>query len=179
MGASRATANGLLGVFRDIQRDGATPTLARLNLANLVGRPLEDVFLGLTDVICHDGGSIDEGIARDAWLETVAELEALGFVELAAISAEQMRDIFLAFITQSVIGRLLQDIGTNGFKFAADLAAIAAFEAQLKSYIRRAVRDSFSSSLTTLATSSDQEIRVIVDQTYKEAWDLLIAQGEA
>ena len=179
MGASRATARGVLGVLRDFQRDGVNPTLRRLNLGDLVGRPLEDVFIGLTDVICGDGGSIDEGIAREAWLETVAELEGLDVAAPVVPSPEQTRDIFLTFIAHSVVGRLLQDIGANGFKFAADLAGIAAFEGQFKTYIRRSVRDSFTSGLATPATLSDRQIRTIVDQTYQEAWDLLVAQGDA
>lgn len=178
MGASRATARGVLSVFRDFQRDGFKPTLTRLNLGDLAGRPLEDVFIGLTDVVCGDGGSIDEGIAREAWLETIAELEGLEVTDSAAFSPDQTRDIFLAFIAHSVVGRLLQDIGTNGFKFAADLAGIAAFDAQLKSYIRRSVRDSFSGDLAAPATLSDRQIRTIVDRTYEEAWDLLVAQGD-
>lgn len=179
MGASRATARGVLGVFRDFQRDGLNPTLTRLNLGDLVGRPLEDVFIGLTDVICGDGGSIDEGIAREAWLETIAELDGLDVTDPAALSPDQMREIFLAFTAHSVVGRLLQDIGANGFKFAADLAGIAAFDAQLKSYIRRSVRDSFSGDLATPAALSDRQIHTIVDRTYQEAWDLLVAQGDA
>ena len=75
MGASRPPHAACSDVLRDFQRDGVTATLRRLNLGDLVGRPLEDVFIGLTDVICGDGGSIDEGIALDAWLETIAELE--------------------------------------------------------------------------------------------------------
>jgi hypothetical protein len=179
MGASRVTARGVLGVLRDFQRDGVTPTLRRLNLAELVGRSLEDVFIGLTDVICGDGGSIDEGIAREAWLETIAQLDGLDVTDPAALSPDQMGGIFLAFIAHSVVGRLLQDIGAKGFKFAADLAGIAAFEAQLKSYIRRSVRDSFSGDLATPAALSDRQIRTIVDRTYQDAWDLLVAQGDA
>jgi hypothetical protein len=168
----------MLGVLQDFQRDGASQTLMSLNLGDLVGRPLEDVFIGLTDVICGDGGSIDEGIAREAWLETIAELYGLDVTDPSALSPDQMRDIFLAFIAHSVVGRLLQDIGANGFKFAADLAGIAAFDAQLKNYIRRSVRDSFSGDLSTPTALSDRQIRTIVDQTYQEAWDLLVAQGD-
>ena len=61
---------------------------------------------------------------------------------------DQMRDIFLAFIAHTIEGRLLQDIGANGLKVAADLAAIDAFENQLRDYIRRSVRDSFSSDIS-------------------------------
>jgi hypothetical protein len=178
MGASRATAGKLLGILQGFQRDGINPTLMRFNLGDLVGRPLEDMFIGLTDVICGDGGSIDEGIAREAWLETVAGLDGLDIAAPATLSPEQIGNIFLAFIAHSVVGRLLQDIGANGFKFAADLAGIAAFDAQLKSYVRRSVRDSFSGDIAAPATLSKRQIRTIVDQTYKEAWDLLVAQGD-
>jgi hypothetical protein len=178
MGASRAAAGGVLGVFRGFQRDGVEATLRSLNLGNLVGRPARDVFIGLTEVICRDGGSIDEGIARDAWLETVTELDSLG-IEDAALTPEQMQEVFLAFVTHAIETRLFQSIGANGLRTPADLDAIEAFEAQFRSYIRRSVRDSFSADLKRLGTLPDQQIRTIVDRTYQEAWDLLETWGDA
>lgn len=179
MGASRNAARGVLGVLRDFQRDGVNATLHRLNLGDLAGRPLEEVFTGLTDVVCRDGGSIDEGIALDAWLETVADLEELNITDPATLTPEQMRDIFLTFIAHTVEGRLLQDIGANGLKVAADLAAIEAFENQLRDYIRRSVRDSFASDISTPASLTDRQIQRIVDRTYRDAWELLVAWGDA
>lgn len=178
MGASRAAASGVLGVFRGFQREGVDATLRRLNLANFIGRPPEDVFLALTDAICRDGGPVDEGIARDAWLETVAELDTFGIEDTAGLTPEQMREVFLGFVAHAIETRLFQDIGANGLRVAADLQAIEAFEAQLRSYIRRSVRDSFSADLRQLGTFSDQQIKAIVDQTYREAWDLLEAWGD-
>lgn len=179
MGASRATASLALGVLRDFQRDGVVETLRRLDLADLVGRPLEDIFIGLTDTVCGDGGSIDEGIAREAWLETVAELHELHVANPADLTPDDMRTIFLTFVAHSIVGRLLQDIGANGFKFAGDLADVEAFDEQLRSYIRRSVEDSFSGDLTAPAALSDEQIGRVVDQTYREAWDLLQLQGDA
>jgi hypothetical protein len=169
----------VLGVFRDFQREGLNATLRRLNLGDLVGRPLEEVFTGLADVVCMDGGSIDEGIALDAWLETVADLEELNVTDPAVLTPDQMRDIFLTFIAHSIEGRLLQDIGVNGLKFAADLAAIEAFENQFRDYIRRSVRDSFSSDISTPASLSDHLIQGIVARTYQDTWDLLVTWGDA
>ena len=125
MGASRAAAGEMLGILRGLQRDGVDATLRRLNLENLVGRPAADVFLGLTDVICRDGGSIDEGIARDAWLETIAELDRLGIEDLDGLSTEQIQEVFLTFVAHAIETRLFQDIGTNGLRMAADLSASA------------------------------------------------------
>ena len=179
MGAARTAASGALGVFRGFQRDGTDATLRRLNLGNLVGRAAGDLFTGLTDVICPNGGPIDEGMARDAWLETVADLDDLGIDDATALTTGQMQELFLAFVAHSIEARLFQDIGVNGLKIAADLAAIQAFETEFRSYIRRSVRDSFSGDLRGLATLSDHQITTIVDRTYEEAWDLLVIWGDA
>jgi hypothetical protein len=178
MGASRQGASGVLSLFRGFQRDGVAATLRRLHLDNLVGRPPEEVFLGLTNVICQDGGSIDEGIARDAWLKTVAELDELGIDDMGSLSTEQMQEIVMAFVAYAIEARLFQEIGANGLRVAMDLAAIEAFEAQFRSYVRRAVRDSFSNDLSQVGTLSDRQIRDVVDQTYRETWELLDLWGD-
>jgi hypothetical protein len=177
MGSSRATASGALGVFRGFQRDGVADTLVRLNLGNLVGRSTREVFIGLTDVICRDGGPIDEAIARDAWLETCADLERFGIQDLDALTSDQVREVFLTFVTHAVETKLFQYIGVNGFR-VADLNAIEAFEAQFRSYVERAVRDSFASDLSALSEMSDQQIRSIVDETYRDAWELFETWGD-
>jgi hypothetical protein len=177
MGSSRAAASGALGVFRGFQRDGVADTLARLNLQNLVGRSTRDIFIGLTDVICKDGGLVDEAIARDAWLETVAEIESFGIEDLNALTTDQVREVFLTFITHAVETKLFQEIGVNGFK-VADFDRIQAFESQLRSYIERSVRDSFASDLSALSSFSDQQIRDVVDRTFRDAWELLVAVGD-
>ena len=120
-----------------------------------------------------------KGWARDAWLETVADLKELGVDDAVAFTADQMQDIFLAFVAHTIEARLFQDIGVNGLKLAASLAAIEAFEAQLRTYIRRSVRDSFSGDLSGLATYSDRQITSIVDRTYQETWELLVTWGDA
>jgi hypothetical protein len=109
----------------------------------------------------------------------IADLDALAGVDADTLTADQMRDAFLSFIAHTIEGRLFQDIGTKGFKFAADLAAIESFERQLRSYIRRSVRDSFSRDLTAPATLSNQQINAIVDRTYDEAWELMVTFGDA
>ncbi len=177
MGSSRAAASGALGVFRGFQRDGVADTLVRLNLGNLVGRSTREVFIGLTDVICRDGGPIDEAIARDAWLETCADLERFGIQDLDALTSDQVREVFLTFVTHAVKTKLFQYIGVNGFR-VADLNAIEAFEAQFRSYVERAVRDSFASDLSALSQMSDHQIRSIVDETYRDAWELFETWGD-
>lgn len=178
MGPSRVAASNALGVFRGFQRDGVQETLRHLNIESLSGRAVQDVFISLTEVICRDGGSVDEAIARDAWLETIATLGQLGIDDLDTLSADQVKEVFLSFIAHTVEARLYQEIGVNGFQFAADLDDIDGFDKQFRDYIERTVRDSFTGDLAQLSKMSDQSIGEVVDKTYLEAWDLLKLLGD-
>ncbi len=179
MGASRKTAGRLLSIFRGFQRDGVEATLRRLDLTNLVGRSAVDVFLGITNFICRDGGSIDEGVARDAWLETVIDLLQTGIENLDGLSTEQVQEVFLTFVAYAIQTLLYQQIGISGFRMAEDLSAVEEFEEQFRDYILRGVRDAFGHDLSRLSTLSDQEIWKIVDETYQNAWELFETWGNS
>lgn len=179
MGISRRSGSNALGVFRGIQRDGLRETLRQLDLESLSGKSISDMFLGLTEVVCQDGGSIDEAIARDAWLETIAELDRFGLESIDGLTTDQVQEIFLSFIAHSVEARLYQEIGVNGFKYADSLEDIESFDLQFRDYIGRTVRDSFRGDLRKLSSMTDNEIKKIVDKTYFDAWSLLELLGES
>jgi hypothetical protein len=135
------------------------------------------MLVGLSDFICPDGGPIDEAISRDAWLETVAEADAIGIAGLESLSVEQIREFFLSFVAHAIEALLYHEIGSRGFRIANDLTEIGDFDAQFRSYIGRAVRDSFASDLTGLSSMTGTDISTIVDRTCQEAWDLLEQLG--
>ncbi|MYA60546.1 MAG: hypothetical protein F4X40_08365 [Chloroflexi bacterium] len=178
MAPSRAAAGRALSIFRALQRDGIQETLRRINLQNLSGHSVQEIFVGLTEVVCRDGGSIDEAIARDAWLETIAELDQFGIDDPDALTDDQVLELFLSFVAHSIEARLYQEIGVNGFKLSDDLDDIESFDGQFRDYIGRAVRDSFSGDMSTLSNMSDYDIRNVVDSTYLEAWGLLQLLGD-
>lgn len=178
MGSSRATAAGVLDVLRSIRRDGVAQTLARFNLSGLAGRPAPEILTAFTDVLCEDGGTIDEAIARDAWLEAVASVEDAGIVDLDDMTPAQLSEVFLAFISHSIQSKLFQEIGVNGFR-VADIDEIQAFERQFRSYVDGRVRDAFSPDLSDVGTMSDDRIRAIVEQTYRDAWEVFVTWGDS
>lgn len=178
LGHSRTAAINTLGILRSIQRDGVQATLLYLNLGRLVGSSPADVFLGITEVVCRDGSSLDEAIARNAWLNTVSEIDQLGIIDLESLTVEQIHEIFLSFIAHAIEALLFHEIGINGFRYAGELGRIESFQEQLRNYIQRAVRDSFHGDLRSLSSMSDADIRVIVDKTFQEAWELLELWGD-
>ena len=70
-------------------KDSTGATVRALNLGALAGHPIEEIFLGLADYVCPDGGSIDEGIAREAFIETIADLAGAGITDLDGLTADK------------------------------------------------------------------------------------------
>ena len=178
MGDARNAASKILSIIQSVQRDGLDATLRKLNIQGMRGQPPIEVFLELTDFICSDGGLIDEGIARDAWLETVAEPTQFEITDLENLGTDQIQELFLTFITHSIKTRIFQDIGAKGFQLPTNLSAIDAFEAQFHDYIYRAVQDAFASDLTRMPELSEKDIKNVVDNTYRDVWDLLMNLGD-
>ena len=173
MALSSATAGAVLGALRGLQRDGMQETLHRLNLQNFSGSSVQDIFTGLTEVVCQDGGTIDEATARNAWLETIAELDQLGIDNPDSLTEDQVKEIFLNFIAHSIEVHLYQEIGVNGFKLSKDLDGIEVSDREFRGYIKRSVRDSFSGDMSQLSDMSNDDIKQAVNTTYLEAWELL------
>jgi hypothetical protein len=93
MGSSRGTTARLANFLTSVSNQGAREALRSLNLEALAGRPIEEIFLGLADYICPESGTVDEGIARDAFIETVAELASLGMTDLDGLTPAQMQTV--------------------------------------------------------------------------------------
>lgn len=179
MGSSRQAAAGVLGLFRDFETVGVRETFRRLGLDTVLDGGVAEAFAALTDVICGEGGPIDEAIARDAWAETVGQLGELGIESLDTFDAAQKQGYFATFLGNTIVGRLLQDIAIRGFKVAPTAGDFRAIERELRDYIAAATRDQIL-SLTprSFADLTNPDLGRIVDQIYETAWSLLETYGD-
>lgn len=176
---SRAAASGIIGFLSDARARGTTEALRRLNLPDLAGRPIHDIFVALTDVLCPDGGSIDEGIARDAFIETIAEALEAGIVDLANLTADQMLTIFEMFVARSIEGRLHNDIGTKAITFPASNNAVQAVQDQVHDFISGRVHDCIHGMRNQLTTLRRPSLDAIVNRVYIESFELMQVMAEA
>ena len=141
MGASRRSATGLYGFLSEVVTSGAARALRTLHLESLAGQPIETIFLALSDYFCPDGGSVDEGIARDAFVETIVDLADSGVTDLDGMTAEQMKIVFELYITNAIEDRICNDIGGKAIVLPADAREAWHVEHQLHDFILRAVAD--------------------------------------
>ena len=137
------------------------------------------MFLGLVDYICPDGGSIDEGIAREAFIETIAELAENGIADIDGLSADQIQTIFELYATHAIEARLCNDIGTKAITLPPDVAASERVQAQLLDFIRRGVADALTAARTDMQTLTPDRVFRFVTNIYEQAFFILETLGDA
>jgi hypothetical protein len=179
MGASRGAGARLLNFLTAAQAHGAKEALRELNLEGLAGRPIDEVFLGLADYICPNVGTVDEGIAREAFVETIIELTTLGVTDLDALTPDQMQTVFELYATHAIEARLCNDIGTKIITAPADALTAIRVQEQLRDFIRNAVSDALTVSRAETPTLTQDLVLSFVDTVYERAFGILQALGDA
>lgn len=180
MGSSRGSAARLVNFLADAQANGAREALKSLNLEALAGRPIEEVFIGLADYVCPEGGTIDEGIARDAFIETIADLSNAGITDIDGLTVEQIQTVFELYAMHAIEARLCNDIGLKTVRMPADIGAAKRVQAQLRDFIQRGVSD----ALNTAQRDNSQPLTMdrtltFVTGVYQSAFEILQTLGDA
>lgn len=179
MGASRGAGARLLGFLSDVQARGVREALRALDLESLAGRPITDIFVGLADYICPGAGTVDEGIAREAYIETIIELTSEGLTDLATFTADQMQTVFELYATHAIEARICNDIGTKAVMMPTDARAAHRVEQQLRDFIRGGVSDALTRAQAEAPNLTPERIRSFVDSVYESAFAILQTLGDA
>lgn len=178
MGSSRASGAKLLGVVRDFQSIGPVETLRRLDLERMAGRPASEVFLAMLEFLCPPGGAIDEAISRQAMLEAIGNLDRDAPTAFVELDPEQLREFFLDFVSLSIEGRVIADIGAHGIALSPDVAAVERTHEQLHDFIQGCCRVHLSGLLTGIEALSSRDVEQRSNEIYEAAFSLIGDAGE-
>ncbi|MCW3847364.1 hypothetical protein OF829_08930 [Sphingomonas sp. LB-2] len=179
MGSSRGAGAGLVRFLNNVATNGVREALRTLNLEGLAGRPIEEIFAGLADYICPEGGSIDDGIARDAFVETIADLAGAGITDLDGLTPPQIQTIFELYATHAIEARLCNDIGSKVVTVPADARAAGRVQAQLRDFIQRGVSDALSAAAMAVQALTPDAVIGFVTGIYQSAFQILQTMGDA
>ena len=177
--SSRALAGHIVILARSVAESGPTETLRPFELEELAGAPAEEVFLALTDALCPPGGTIDEAIARDALLETIADLAANGVGNFDELTLDDLHEVFVGVVARSIEGRILNEVGTNIIKLSPNLAAIERTQKMLRSFVFGCVRDQFQASGESISSLDASQIDGFVMELYAASFELVQTTSEA
>lgn len=178
MASSRIAGAKLANFLYTATTQGVRKALRAFNLEGLVGRPIEEVFMGLVDYICPEGGTIDEGIAREAFIETIADLAENGITSLDGMTPDQIQTVFELYATYSIEARLCNDIGKKTIILPVDAREAANVQTQLHDFIRRGVTDALNKEKMTNQILTQEHVQNFVDHVYEQAFLILQALGE-
>lgn len=178
MGSSRGTAARLLNFLNDAATRGIDETLRSLNLDSLTGRPIDEIFVGIADYILPEGGSADAGIARDAFIQTIAQVAEAGSFDLASLNSDQVQAVIEAYTTRSIELRIYNEIGTKAVSMPKDITTATAIQEQLHDFISNGVSEVFINLDQRPLPLRPDETLAYVDQIYEKSFDLLVALGD-
>jgi hypothetical protein len=179
MGASRQSSARLASFLSGAAANGPREALRSLKLENLAGRPVEEIFLGLMDYVCPEGGSIDDSIAREAFVETIADLAENGITDFDTLTADQLQTILELYAAHAIEARLCNDIGTKAVSMPADVSDAMNVQAQLFDFIRRSVSDALTTGLAGIKAMTPALILSYVTGVYEQAHAILQSMAEA
>lgn len=173
MGSSRQVGGGLLTFARDFASVGPVEALRALNLEQLAQAPAEVVLPRLLEAICPPGGNVDEAIARQALLSAIAQLCENFDGPIAALSANQLKELFLDFVAFSIEGRVLNEIGTKLVDLPDSVSALEDLDKQVHDFVGNCVQNSIGPQLDDIAAIQDVDIRQTVESIYQATFDLI------
>jgi hypothetical protein len=177
MGSSRVTSVRLLNFLSSVAERGVQNALQSLKLQNLVGHPIEEIFIGLADYVCPEGGTMDAGIARDAFIQTIADLAENGVTDLNTLNLDQIQTVFELYATHAIEWRLYNEIGQKAITLSVNQDEATRIEKQLNDFIKRGVADALTAARGELEKLTQEHILEFVDNVYEQAFTILIALG--
>lgn len=177
MGIARETGGRLLGLVRDFQQNGPGEALRRFNLQDLAGRPARQVLLATLEFVCPPGGTIDEGLARQAMLDAIGDLAADGVVSFDQMNTDQLNELFLDFVARTIEGRIVADMGNRGIVIPEDVASAMDLQAQIHDFVLGCTRTVIG-EMDGVPALTDQQLEGFVSRIYETTFTFIGNLGD-
>lgn len=173
LGSARKSTTRLLSVFNSFVSRGVANTSRDYKLGDIIGKSATEVLLRIMDFVCPDGGSTDEGIARNSYIEALSTLPDWENKPIESLTPPEFLAFAEIYMANVIEGRLVNDIGNKLFALPKDIAQVESLQGQLKEYIKGAVSDAVSKLNIDIRSIEASQTKVIVDSIYRTAYDIL------
>lgn len=176
---SSASSGGAVGRLSDVLFDaaggGIRETVRKLDLGSLAQRSLREIYVSLVDIICGDGGDLDESMNRDAYVTAVDELMSIEGIDLEKPSVETINLLIERFIVGTIDNRVKNAIANGIVLLPASVDDARLAEQDVRAFVSGAVR---SAMIGVGRILSPQRIRTALDEIYGRAMSVLAAYGD-
>lgn len=173
------TASGVASLASGVSSIGAVETLRRFNLQALAGRPAIEVFEVLMDELCPAGGTIDEAVARDAYIEALEVMAQQKLGNFDELTADQLTEFLAEVMTGSIVSKVINEVGTNSLHGSANDNLYNRAEAVLRDYTSGAVRDELARSYDNSKSMTSERMNSFITDIFTASFVVLLAMLEA
>ena len=178
LGAARTSAVRMFSVFNSIITRGVDETQRSFKLGDIIGKKASEALLMIGEFVCPDGGSTDEGIARDSYIEAIIAMPELQEKNIEALSPPEFLAFTQHYMAKVIEDRLINDIGTKSFSLPDSVTQIDEIQQQLSGFISGAVSDAVAKLNIDISQIDSSQAKSIVDLIYKKSYDLLAGLEE-
>lgn len=138
--SSRAVAR-LGGVLSDIQQQGLVPVLTHYNLVQYAGRPVVEVLSALMEVVCGTSSLLDNAVIKYAYTQAVVRIiDENPALDLNSLTGAQVAEMMAVFLEESLVYRLICDVGRSLTVATSNPAQALQAEEQLSQIVSGLIR---------------------------------------
>jgi hypothetical protein len=173
MYASVQSVARLGDVLNDFVQDGVQPTLTALNLASYTGGTVLDVLSALVDAVAPASGQLDDAMARQAYELMVVRVDANSTMNIDSLSPADVQEILTVYIEETIVCRVINDIGAALTTEQHDPAVCADMIEDLYQIVSGAVHKDILSGLSGTNAQLPPDTGQRMENIYQLALDVL------
>ena len=158
---------------------GGVREIARqLSLDNLEGLSATVFFLRIAEFVCPDGGPNDEGMARSAYFDAIAENISILDKPTEALTSEECTSILQHFMCKVIMEHIVNDIANKIIVLPKDIDTVSHIEDDVEQMIKQSVADDFVEVNKNDGVITNTKAQEITDAVYQETYEILEGLGD-
>jgi hypothetical protein len=169
-----AKFHSVVNVFKE---QGAATALKSFNLESYGNKPLLDVLSALTDAIFDNSSPYkniqDDSITKLAYTNTINRIVEIEGIDLDALSNENVEVMMAIFIEETIVTRVICDIGTSLFKTIQDCQEIIEIEETTYQIVSGLVRNQIMLEIAATQRGRVESIEKNIENIYRIAFDCI------
>ena len=160
-------------VLGSIRQNGLATTLTQFQLGQYVGQPALQVLSALLVHVCGASALLDDAITKEAYAETVTRIiDESPDLDLENLTEAQTAEMLAIFLEESIVYRLICDIGRSQTVATSDPARAIEIEQEIYQIVNGMVHSSIVPELTK-AMAEPTNLNREIQRIYRVAFDAI------
>lgn len=178
MQPSAARVVNFYNAINTVKVSGLDAALTTFHLSSYLQRPALDVLSALSDEIFKDhtdafDNTQDDSITRQAYANTVTRICEIDDLDLNNLTNEQIQVMLAIFIEETIVQRVICDIGNGMTELTSDVDALLEIEDNTYQIIHGLVRTEIMPEIIATQIGDKENLEQKIENIYRIAFDAL------